>query len=56
MKTDIIINYNELTKDKEVNILITEVPSSQLQLKVVEALIWVVNIYSPVKFNVTMEK
>lgn len=55
MKTDIIINYDELTKDKVVGILVTNVPSSQLQISLVETLISIVNLVSPVKFNVVME-
>lgn len=56
MKYDLIVNYEELTKDKVVAILITNVPSSSIQISLVETLISIVNIFSPVKFKVEMEQ
>lgn len=56
MKYDLVVNYEELTKDKVVNILITNVDSSQFQINLVETLLGVVNLVSPVKFNVSLEQ
>lgn len=55
MKYDLVVDYEELTKDKVVGILIINVPSSSFQISLVETLISIVNIFSPVKFKVEME-
>lgn len=56
MKYDLVVNYEELTKDKVVNILITNVHSSQFQINLVETLLGIVNLFSPVKFHVSLEQ
>ena len=56
MKYDLVVDYDELTKDKVVNILVVNIPSSDFQIWLVETLIQVVNLVSPVRFNVAMEK
>ena len=55
MKTDIVINYDELTKDKEVSILINNIPAFNFQIQLVQFLMSLVNIVSPVKFILIME-
>lgn len=56
MKYDLVVNYEELTKDKVVNILVTNVHSSQFQINLVETLLGIVNLFSPVKFHVSLEQ
>lgn len=56
MKYDLVVDYNELTKDKVVNILIVNVETSEFQVWVVETLLRIVNLVLPVKFNVVIEQ
>lgn len=56
MKYDLVVNYEELAKDKVVNILVINVHSSQFQINLVETLIGIVNLFSPIKFNVSLEQ
>lgn len=55
MKYDLVVDYDELTKDKVVNILIENVQSSDAQIWVVNTALVILNLLSPVKFNVMMQ-
>ena len=49
---DLVVNYEELEKDQVINIKVVNVEPAVWQYSAVNLLITVVNVFSPVKFNI----
>ena len=52
---DLVINYDELTKDRIINIKIINSNAALWQYSAVYALISLANMFSPVKFSIVFE-